>query len=193
MRKLTTCLLGACLSLGLVTAGHAQVLFSHLEIVNPPIAQSISGNSQIVFQPGADALANADGGTDVVLANLEVFSTSATADAIIAPYSINMFLTDIASGVTENLTFTGELNGVVSTLQSNVGNTFFAPLSQQLHIGHHVYTVSLTSYVPPGPPGSQQLGSIGAHVSGVIPEPGTMALLGTGLLPLMGLVRRRRR
>ena len=62
--------------------------------------------------------------------------------------------------------------------------------TQQLILGNTVFTVSIGSYTPPGPPDSTNLGSIGAHtivrVSHItpvefLPEPGTMTLSLLGL------------
>lgn len=196
MKRFLTSVIGAGLALSLAT-GASAVTFSHFETTTMPgdTVFSTSNNSSVLFLTGSDTSASADGlGTDVVLANLDLTSSSATDDAFNAPYTIIMNLTDDASSASGQLTFTGTLTGTArggATPQANINNTFDNPQTQSITLGGVEYVVTIGPYVPPGPQGSGQRGSIGAHVT-AIPEPGSLALLGAGALPLVGLLRRRK-
>lgn len=194
MKKLSTCILGAGLSLLLATNAYAFGTFSHFETTTMPVDTvfSASNNSQIVFLTGSDNNVDATGnGTDVVLANLDLTSSSATPDAFNAPYTIIMNITDDASMASGQLTFTGTLTGTATTNSANVTNVFDNPQTQMISLGGVDYVVTIGPYVPPGPNSSARRGAIGAHVT-AIPEPGSMALLGAGLLPLTAFMRRRK-
>lgn len=189
MRKLATCMLGAGLSLLLAASANAQT-FSHFETGTDTIS---AGTSTISFLKGADSgVFGGMGGSDVVFANLDVSSTAepTAPDVIDGAYSIVMHLTDDASSESADLTFTGSLKGPVSKISANVTNVFDAPQTQTVTLGGLLYVVTIGPYTPPGPPGGRK-GAIGAHVS-CVPEPGSMALLGMGALPLVGFLRRRK-
>ena len=71
-------------------------------------------------------------------------------------------------------------------------NSFDSPITQTIMLGANTYVVTIGPYTPPGPPTTGgRPGAIGAHVSAV-PEPGSVALLGAGALPMLGLIRRRK-
>jgi hypothetical protein len=193
MRSLKTTLLGIGLSMLLAGAANAQVYFSHFESTNLLGNTMGSGASAITFIPGANFHKNAaNNGTDVVLTNLRV--TSAASD--FAPdnfnnaYELTMSLTDEASGDSADLLFKGILKGPTSAGSSFVQNTNTGATSYTVTLGGTPYVVNLTTYTAPEAPGGN-LGAIGAHVTAV-PEPGTFALLGTGILPLLGMLRRRK-
>ena len=98
---------------------------------------------------------------------------------------MTLTLTDLISGTSGTLTFTGLLSGQLTASSSNIANLYTGLTTQQLIRGDTIFTVTIGSYTPPGPPDSSNLGSIGAHtivkVSHIIPvetlpEPGTLAL-----------------
>lgn len=193
MRRLKTCLLGAGLSMLIAGTAQAQVYFSHFETTNLPSNTMSSGTSAITFIPGANFHKFAGTiGTDVVLSNLRVSSNAGdlTPDSFNNPYEITMTLSDDASGASTDLLFSGILKGTTSTGSSNVGNTFTGTTHYKVDLGLNTYVVDLTTYTAPEAPGGN-LGAIGAHVSAV-PEPGTASMLGVGILPLLGLIRRRK-
>ena len=134
---------------------------------------------------------SATGSSDVVATNLRTVSNApATAPDTLHPqgaYTLTVQITDIESGTSGQLAFTGKLGGTFSDTNSNVTNKFTGQLTQQLVLGSHTYTVTIGPYTPPGPPNASNAGSIAAHVdvSGIqierVPEPSTMALAIFGL------------
>src|SRR5262249_54232243 len=91
---------------------------------------------------------------------------------------------------------TGVFNGSISAGSSRLGFTLTGPRVQTLVLGNDVYTITLGRYAPPGPPGSQNSGSIAAFVSvrdgtAHAPEPPTALLACLGV-SCLGLVSWRR-
>jgi hypothetical protein len=134
--------------------------------------------------------------SDVVATNLHVSSTApnSSPDKLDSngAWSINMKLTDSASGNSTNFSFGGKLGGTFSATNSKVTNTFTDQLQKWTDpkTGDE-FTVKLSSYTPPGPPTDTNAGGITALVSvkagdGVIsggsnPEPSTIVLSCLGL------------
>ncbi len=158
--------------------------------------------------PGGVNLTNeptktATGSSDIVVTNLHAFSAAPnsapdTFGASSGNWSAGLVLTDSASGQSANMTFTGKFGGTFSASNANITSTL-NPETQQVTLGGNTYSVSLTSYTPPGPPGASNSGSISAHVTvtpGVtiqgVPEPSTLLLSGLGLSSF-GLVSWRKR
>jgi hypothetical protein len=151
-----------------------------------------------------ESLKGAVGNSDIVATNLRTFSTATHAkpDVFTAKtYSLDLYLLDTESGQSTTLTFTGEINGTLTAMSSNLSNTFTGTKTQSVVLGNNKYTVSIGPYSPPGVPGSANAGSIAAHASVLVapivslPEPGTLALSGLGTF-LLGATRwriRRRR
>jgi hypothetical protein len=161
-----------------------------------------TGGVSFSNQPSAAATGN----SDIVATNLRVFSsaTPSTPDQLIkgGAYSLALTLTDVASGVSGTLTWTGKLTGTFSATSSNLSNAFTSPLTQVIQLGQNVYTVTIGQYSPPGPPTAGNAGSIGAHVNvapagGTIqsnsPEPSTLVLAGLALTLGGGAAWRKRR
>jgi len=139
--------------------------------------------------------------SDVVATNLKTFSTANPFSnqfdvfgAADGKYTLTLTLKDLASSASAVLNFTGQMQGLFSALNANVTNAFDLPITQSVTLGNNVYTVTMTSYTPPGPPAQGNLGSIGAHVSVAarLPEPSSIALamFGLGLTGLRALRRR---
>jgi hypothetical protein len=154
------------------------------------------------------------GDSDIVAANLKVFSgadPNSPATLTNRAYSLALTLTDNNNGKSGSLTFTGDLNGSVSSLSSNVINAFTGKTVQTLTLGNDNFVVNMSSFTPPSPPGAGNLGSIGAHVTVIStpscctcpcccetthppgchvtnnPEPSTLTLAGLGLMLGIGI------
>jgi hypothetical protein len=151
-----------------------------------------------------EPMKSAVGSSDIVLTNIHVLS-SASADApdmlmTGGQYTLQLTITDTASGKTGILTWNGKLSGSFSASSANLTNAILSPVVQMLTLGSNVYTVTVGPYSPPGPPTASNVGSIAAHVDisgstvqGNSPEPSTMVLSGLGLSLLGGMAWRRRR
>ena len=136
---------------------------------------------------------SAIGNSDIVATNLKTFSTATVANPDIftaKSYAVTLTLTDLTSGTTGSLTFTGVLSGQLTASSSLITNAYTGLTTQQLVLGNTVFTVSIGSYTPPGPPDASNLGSIGAHTTVTVshitpvefmPEPGTLTLSLLGL------------
>ena len=146
--------------------------------------------------------------TDFAAANLSTFSVAPAGHPDMlsthGAWSLNVVLTTTdGTGLhTGSLTFHGKLGGTFSSESSNITNLFGPNTTKIVNLGAYTFTVTLTTYTPPGIAGQSQLGAIGAHVdvsnlttSGgpITPEPGTMLLSGLGLSFLGGAAWRKRR
>jgi hypothetical protein len=140
----------------------------------------------------------AAGESDIVATNLRTFSTApeTNPDHFTAkPYTLNLFLFDIASGKSTTLPFTGQIDGTLTALSANLANTFTGQTTYTVQLGNHLYRVTIVAYTPPSPTGAQNAGSISAHAAITVitlPEPSTFALSGVGIA-LFALARWRRR
>jgi PEP-CTERM motif len=109
----------------------------------------------------------AAGDSDVVLTSLSTFSSAAfeTPDTFSAkPYSLTLTITDLESGQTGSLTFSGVFNGILSRAYAQIATEFTSLTEQSLKLGKNTYSVVLNSYVAPPNPGASNTGSIGARV-----------------------------
>ncbi len=123
-----------------------------------------TGGVSLTLQPAVQA----SGPSDIVATNLRTFSSApvATPDTIAqGDYSLALTLTDIESGRSGEMAFTGYLAGAFSTSNANLTNTFTGETLQELILGSNKYSVSIGPYAPPGPPGAANAGTISAHVN----------------------------
>jgi hypothetical protein len=134
-----------------------------------------------------EAPGKATGDTFVVASNLNTFSTAeprTPATFTDAFYSLTLTITDDATGKTDSLVFTGKLNGVLSKKSAILMNEFTSEIEKSVTIGSNVYTVKIGPFAPPGPPTTNNPGSISALATisvKELPEPSTLALAGVCL------------
>jgi hypothetical protein len=135
------------------------------------------------------ALKHAAGSSDIIATYLKPFSDDPRkhpAHFAHAVYSLTLYILDNASHQWGQVTFHGFFTGSLSRASADIRNHFVGDKTEKLHLGRHLYTVTIDHYTPPGPPGSKEWGSIGAHVRvSHNPEPSGLALAGLGL-PVLG-------
>jgi hypothetical protein len=68
-----------------------------------------------------------------------------------APYTLKVKLTDLASNDTGALTFTGSITGSQTNMSATFSNHYNSPITESMKIGANDYTVTLTSFMAPGP------------------------------------------
>jgi hypothetical protein len=179
-----------------------QILWNYNWSSSPGIVYS--DNSQTTYITLTNqSLASAEGNSDIVATNLRTYSDApptAPATFTAKAYTLSLFLQDVSSGLSGTLTFTGQFDGTLSTLNSNITNTFTGQPVQQLRLGTNLYVATIGPYAPPGPTNSSNAGTISAFaqvtVSSVViqdvPEPNSLLLAGCAM-PLVGFLFWRRR
>lgn len=170
----------------------------------PAVEADVPGTGGITMTN--ELFRTARGDSDIVMTALNTFS-SATFDKpdtfTNAQYALTLTLTDMASGVTGSLVWTGQFNGILSRSFATISNEFTGLQEQSIKLGDNIFRVVIGPYVPPPIPGASNNGSIGARVyvtedngGGTIdtPEPSTMILAGLGASFLgLGSLRKRRK
>jgi hypothetical protein len=201
MRTQAAALCGAVLALVLMTP-----LTARADLIHWTYNWSRSPGEVFADAPGTGKLTLTDekptaaaGSSDIVATNIRAYSTASQEKPDVfthKKYTLTLFLLDDASGKSGTLTFSGEFNGTLTATSANIKTTFFGATTQILQLGDNLYIASLNTYVPPGPPGSTNSGSIGGHTEVMVrvvhlPEPTALTLLGLGA-GLVVLARRRR-
>jgi len=156
------------------------------EPLNLPGGKQVSGDSDI-------QMTNVKVASDAPRAAPDLFTAS-------PPVLFNLHLTDVASGAFTDLKFSIKFAGDVSALSSHlrVDPASLATAYTNIILGNNVYDVSNVSYTPPGPPATDNSGSIAATVNvrplniQKAPDPSTMVLSVVGL-SFLGLSSWRKR
>jgi hypothetical protein len=132
---------------------------------------------------------HASGSSDIIATYLKPFSDDPRnhpAHFAHAVYSLTLYILDDASHRWGQVTFHGFFTGSLSSKSADIRNHFVGDKTEKLHLGHDLYTITIDHYTPPGPPGSNEWGSIGAHVRVTHnPTPSGLALASLGL-PFLG-------
>jgi hypothetical protein len=139
-------------------------------------------------------------GTSLTLMNYTVTTTGAPVGpvAIDQTFTLNVLFTDYsyAGNPVHNSVFNGHVSGFATATQDNlvIDLTPANPDTMSFDINYtHFELSNLMKTLPPIVNDTANPGAVSALiVSRPIPEPGSMALLSVGLLPAIGLLRRRR-
>jgi hypothetical protein len=173
-----------------------------------PTLQANSGTGSVTLTPDTGAGAKPVGGTTLVAASITTSSTASPNTPALfttGAYQLGLTITDKTSGLSHTFDFGGNLTGSISSGSALLSNTYTSPTSATFDIGSTAYTVAMTSYLHPGPPGSSAYGAFGATVTvaqvgggGTIsgfsaPEPSSLLLCGLGAAGCAFAGYRRRR
>jgi hypothetical protein len=204
MRYLPAALVGAAWALLFFgTAGaRAELIQWRYSWSNSPtkVYADSPGTGYISLTDGG--LKSAGGSSYLVATNLQAHSTASVQDPDVftnKTYTLSLFLEDKDSGQSGTLSFTGEFNGTLTADSSKITNTFLGQTTQSLVLGDHLYTVTIGPFVPPGPTGAVNSGSIAARAEVTVstifhlPEPSSGVLAFLGATCTLAFVRRRRR
>jgi hypothetical protein len=159
----------------------------------------------ITLTPGAIAITGGNpgvawGSSNIIAVNLTAFTFSPSPDGkpysfTNSPYQLGVTLTDVDSKSSGTLNFAGVFYGSLTDTKVDVNTRFTSAIRQALTLGHHRYTVSLTSFSPPGPPVQGGAGEIRASVlvqPVSAPEPSTLVLALIGSAAAACAPRRKR-
>lgn len=204
MKRSSAPLFAVSLALVLVAGANARAGFvswsyNWSRVPADVISADAFGTSRLSLSD--EPLGHASNNSDIVATNIRTFSNAPRANPnnfLDAAYSLTLRLTDTKSGETGTLSFTGVFSGTLSASSADISTTFTSATTQSLLLGNNEYLVTLNSYSPPGPPGINNAGSIGASVEVIagnpdpgpitdVPEPSTVMLSGLGLSVLGAL------
>jgi hypothetical protein len=158
-----------------------------------PTLTSYTAPGTVTITPDPGTSAMPVGSTGLVAANIStitaivdpVASTSIPASLRITPatnegaYQLFLTIKDTASGLSHTFGFDGTLSGTFSAGSAMLNNEFGSG-AQTYTLGSTAYTASMVSYLPPGPPGSSNLGALGAMVTVAAAGGGSGAISGFG-------------
>jgi hypothetical protein len=192
MRHPTKRLYAAAIALCLLVGGSARADQIDWSYNWTPSATKINadapnaGTSYITLSNQASGVTTGD--SFIVASNINTVSTALPSNPATftnAGYDLTLVITDAAAlaagspNPTGSLTFTGQLNGILSSKSAIIMNDFTNATTQSVQIGDNMYTVKIGPFAPPGPPTAQNSGSISALASVTVtemPEPSTLAM-----------------
>jgi len=200
----TLLVLAAIVLLGHSQARAGMVDFGYSWSVAPAVVSNGTGSVTLATAPDDTGHATLGSmvGTHIPGANVTSTSSAvAPPDHYDVNFTLKLTLTDrpgTPSSKSGDLTFSGHLSGDLTKTSSSVKVEFLDPVTQDLKLHNHVYTVTINpSLVPLPVPGADpaQLNALVTvkDVSTVnTPEPSTLAL-GSAALALLGVFSRRRK
>jgi hypothetical protein len=121
-----------------------------------------------LYRPG-EITGKLGGAANAIPVALVTSSSSATPqhpDIFNTTFSVTLKIRDAATGVTGTVKFTGTLKGTMAWNQSALTMSFQGPLTRQITLGRHVYTITLkTSSLHVPAPGTSAGALIGATIA----------------------------
>src|SRR5262249_38622733 len=127
---------------------------------SPSEIHSDTGTSTITLTD--ETAKTAVGDSNIVATNLRTFSTASATDPdrfTAKPYALTLNLIDVGSHKSGTMTFTGEIDGWVSSMNSSLTNQFTGEITKSLILGNNRYTATIGPFSPPGAPGSANAGA----------------------------------
>ena len=207
MKRFLTLVLSGLVSLFWMADSSARAEMIHFSWDPDPVVLRADGpgSGAVIFSHEQAKLnLTGTGGTWTGLATELRTVSSASANHpdtfIDRPYSLMLTITDDHhhSLLPSPVIFTGVLNGTLSHNTAQLTNTFTSPPTQTFLDGN--VTVTIGPYIPPGSPGHDRTGSIGAQVVikqgppvNNVPEASTLALSSLGGVLLWWKASRKRR
>lgn len=186
--------LGGLLAAGVPARADLLLWTEHWTVAPHNLKASGPGKGGVTIATDPVSAPHLPGTLTVPVASLSSFSNdqSSTPQTFNdVPVTLTLKIHDLTDKKTGTLTFTGELNGTLNAKTSDLTLTWDAP-SQNLHLGHYWYDVTLHSLNPGGvqPTGSveKMYATINVHHN---PEPSSLILaaLGAPLFLLPGYRR----
>ena len=176
LKRFSVSLLGIVLPLLLAGRAHAQVNITAGVTINapsgattPPNTCTGSSGGQLSFKfniPAGTSESCASTSNGLTLVNFSLFSTSSASESVTCPYSLDVAFTDVPTGDTIHLTYSGTLSGTFSTGGQNVTNTFDAGTlalnGTTMQVGCTTITFGAPSFLP------------AAKQSGAVPPQGAL-------------------
>jgi hypothetical protein len=156
MKRLTARILPISVAVLLFSTGLARAEFlnwTYSWSINPnpvikPDDQATGGVTVALDAGGTGATASLIGMNQFLIRAAELTSTSSAEadnpdsfDNVL--YTLTLTLTDNSDGSSGNLNFNAGINGNLTSTTSTLTNTFSDPLTQQLTLQHHTFTVTV--------------------------------------------------
>jgi hypothetical protein len=143
-------MLTALVLLGQSQSRADQIAFSYQWSVLPsPIVPGLPGSTgSVALTPalaGTSSYTTGAANPSVIPGATVTTSSSAIspADSFAATFKMDLHLTDTLSGTSGDLLFSGSINGTLTSTSSQLTSKFANPLTQQLTLGNHVYSVTI--------------------------------------------------
>jgi hypothetical protein len=149
MKRLLTRFL-PLLALVLLGEGRARAEFVdysyHWSVAPGSVIPSGTGSALFALAPDGTASSEVGAATPTTVAGATVTTSSSattTPDHFSTTYGLTLQLTDTASSESGTLTFSGTLSGTLTATSSALVASFNSPLTQQLTLGGHLYSVTI--------------------------------------------------
>jgi hypothetical protein len=202
MRQALTALLGAAMTILCAAAGRAEPIpwFYSWSRTPTVIKADNSPSSYVALSSTSQAEAP---GTSSPIEATNVFHYSGGTNGPPAQFNggaadqftLTLHIYDPSVPNPGSVTFGGELFGYLTSATSHIQSYYSGVTTKSLTLGHHLYTIELSTFAPSGSDcNTAQVTAIATVTVQNLPEPATVVLAGLAL-PAAGLfwIRRRRR